>query len=166
MESLENNIKKVDVKRKETSENETSSSSEDDVGKLKSKKRAKKSSFEKKKRTKNESAEASSSKMIGPVLPSTMIGPSLPLSLAKSGPPLIGPTLPKDRTIIGPAMPESRTPTVSAKDPDPNKQRNFTPMTKEEWEKRQSIVRRVYDEVWKTHLLLQRKVIQSRWTLM
>lgn len=142
-----------DSKRKEITDSEdSSSSSEGDVREVKSKKGAKKSTCEKKKRNKNEMAPDKStdvlcSKMIGPVLPSTMIGPSLPPSLEKTS-----------RTIIGPVMPELKTSTESSKSIDLNKQRNFTPMTKEEWEKRQSVVRRVYDEVWIRFILKAKRM--------
>jgi hypothetical protein len=84
--------------------------------------------------------QETSSKMIGPVLPPTMIGPSLPSDLNE-------PTPPGGKTIIGPVMPKKRPLEEKASSINPEKQsRNFTPMTKEEWEKRQSVVRRVYDE--------------------
>lgn len=52
----------------------------------------------------------------------------------------------KEKEIIGPVLPDDAVSTSPSTDISQTKCRSMAPMTKEEWEKKQSIVRRVFDE--------------------
>jgi len=91
--------------------------------------------------------------IIGPVLPASIIGPVSPSILSKTDvgsgqkSSFIGPSLPAAQSIIGPVMPNKIINNDRSLSGAASQNRSFTPMTKEEWEKRQSVIRKVYDEV-------------------
>ncbi|CAB0018448.1 unnamed protein product, partial [Nesidiocoris tenuis] len=75
------------------------------------------------------------------------------LKKAAEQPPLIGPALPGSGGPIGPAIPAEIL--AGVKQEEAEGRPRMAPMTKEEWEKRQSVVRRVYDEATGRHRLIK-----------